>query len=175
MMRTVGAALLLAVAAASVAAQGRASVTAASLESSDGGLESDGGSALSLDASAKYPIWQELNPSMTPTVGSLASLAFDTTRGVAVLLTDATYEWNGTHWTAVCTSTQCQATAPSDVEIVYDVARGVTVAFAATGPVEWDGTTWTAQCTDAPCNTNMPVQPTWLHTIPSADAASSST
>src|SRR5262249_27496930 len=90
----------------------------------------------------------------SPSPRARHAMAYDSTRGVAVLFGGSlnpfmlpqtnlgdTWEWNGTLWLL-----QAPATAPPagfGGAMVYDGARHVSVLFTGVDTWEWNGTNWT--------------------------------
>jgi hypothetical protein len=101
--------------------------------------------------------WTQRSPATSPSPRQEHALAYDSGRGVTVLLggfaTNAggdTWEWNGTNWTQC--SPAMSPSARAGHAMAYDSARAVTVRFGGnlnTSPAnngdtwEWNGTTWT--------------------------------
>ncbi len=97
--------------------------------------------------------WSLARTATTPT--NAGTLAFDSSRGVMVLLTwiqvtgggeqSATYEWDGARWTQRVFS----PAMPTRGELTYDPARGKTILVAAQSSGietwEWDGGSWAQQ------------------------------
>lgn len=100
-----------------------------------------------------------------------ATLAYDATRHRVVLfggspngaaaLSD-TWEWDGTSWTAMCTS-GCTPPAGRWQSASAFTGDGVTVFGGVNGAGgdladtwTWNGTAWTEKCTAAPCSSALP-------------------
>ena len=111
-------------------------------------------------------VWSRLDIDQMPPRDS-AAMAYDPTRGVAVLFGgahngspvefyDDTWLWNGQSWARVNPTTRPSARA--DARMAYDIARGRMVLFGGLGPEgslgdtwEWDGANWIRRGTaDAP-------------------------
>jgi MYXO-CTERM domain-containing protein len=125
-------------------------------------------------------IWQKLSPATPPGVREQHAMAFDSARGRTVLFggdnglgpVGGTFEWDGTDWTARCTTTPCSTQIPGarkGSSLAFDSTRGVSVLFGGRAGAdlnetwEWDGSgsgsgtgSWTPKCTTGPCNTAVP-------------------
>jgi hypothetical protein len=97
------------------------------------------------------PCPEELQPPGNPTPPSGGAMAYDSARGVTVLLgvsagvsaNSNTWEWNGSNWVDVTPA----GPAPRSSTLVYDAAHAVAVSFAdgslANGQTwEWNGSSW---------------------------------
>src|SRR5262249_24290147 len=85
--------------------------------------------------------WTFLQPASMPPALADAAMAYDSTRGVAVLFgggtaastqTQQTWEWNGTTWTQVCAKSPCANAIPParfGARLAFDTARGKSVLF----------------------------------------------
>ena len=103
------------------------------------------------------------------------AMAFDARRGKVVLfggevgatLLGDTWEWDGSRWAHVCSSSSCSASAPPAryaAAMVYDSERGVTVLFGGeeqSGVLgdtwEWDGASWRNACASGCASSPLPV------------------
>jgi hypothetical protein len=117
-------------------------------------------SSAALAGSSSVPDWTKLAPAIHPSARQLASMAYDTANGTAVLfggdsgdsVLDGTWTWNGTTW-----AKQHPATSPParwQASMAYDAANGTVVLFGGSlnssrnvfrDTWTWDGTTWTQQ------------------------------
>ncbi len=100
-----------------------------------------------------------------PTARQLAQMAFNPNSGNYLLFGGTTgvlqndlWEWNGTSWTADCTTACTPPGARSDFGMTYDTSRKRLVVFggANSGGLdwgdteEWDGTAWTQRANGTP-------------------------
>ena len=109
--------------------------------------------------------WTQRSPAVSPPARTSAALAFDSTRGEALLfggangaLLNDTWGWNGTNWAQHMSATT--PTARGNHALAFDSGRGEVVMFggqvgnppstAVNETWVWNGTTWTRRNVTAP-------------------------
>jgi len=101
--------------------------------------------------------WAKQSPKASPTCAGLASMAFDSKRGVTVLWggmnemqawQNATWEWNGTTWAQI--TTKDSPTARRGAALGFDSKRNMMVLFGGNADTadqddtwQYDGKNWT--------------------------------
>ncbi|MBL8753931.1 MAG: hypothetical protein JNK15_11595 [Planctomycetes bacterium] len=89
--------------------------------------------------------WTQQLPAVSPPAYPWIGMAFDTARGVTVLVgnTGAVWDWNGSTWTQSTTCPGGVGGANGRLRVAYDSVRSrLVVARDTTVVDEWNGTSW---------------------------------
>jgi len=90
------------------------------------------------------PAWEQRHPMHAPRPQYGHAMAYDSARGVTVLVGAGTWEWDGADWTMV------SERGWSYPQMTYDQTRHVCVLFKGDSTWEWDGVEWTLRETGVP-------------------------